>query len=231
MIKIYLSKNLDQARNELLKEIGKSKTLPISFSIDDLSWRTYLDSSSLFGDKTQIVFSSDDAAEFEKDILEECAKSSNHFFLFGKETVVFTKILEKLKAEIVSVKENVKFEKKETPPVFKITNAISAGDKKNVWLNFLGSLEAGEPAESIHGGLLWFFKNLYLYEKSQKEKFNHGINPYVLSGLKNAQEKIGPNRSKQIYKELIFLLSDSRFCGTDTNIALEDFLLKKIFLK
>ncbi len=231
MIKIYLSKNLDLARNELLKEIGKSKTLPISFAIEDSNWRVYLDSKSLFGDTVQVVFSSDDAGEFPKDILDSVSKSTNQFFLFGKETVVFTKVLEKLKAEIVSVKEKVKFEKKETPAVFKITNAISAGDKKNVWLNFLASLEAGEPAESIHGGLLWFFKNLYLYEQSQKEKFNHGINPYVLSGLKNAQNVIGENRSKEIYRELTFLLSDSRFSGTDTNIVLENFLLKKIFPK
>lgn len=231
MIKIYLSKNLDLARNELLKEIGKSKILPISFAIDDLNWKEYLDSKSLFGDQTLIVFSSDDASIFEKDILESVAKSPNQFFLFGKETIAFTKSLEKLKAEIVSVKEKVQFEKRETPPVFKITNAISAGDKKNVWLNFLASIEAGEPAESIHGGLLWFFKNLYLYELSLKEKFNHGINPYVVSGLKSAQGVIGENRSKEIYRELTFLLSDSRFNGTDTNIVLENFLLKKIFPK
>ncbi len=229
MIKIYISKNLDLARNELLKEIGKIKTLPISFAIEDSNWRVYLDSKSLFGDTMQVVFSSDDASEFPKDILDSISKSTNQFFLFGKEAVLFTKVLEKLKAEIVSVKEKVQFEKKETPAVFKITNAISVGDKKKVWLNFLESLEMGESAESIHGGLLWFFKNLYLYEQSQKEKFNHGINPYVVSGLKNAQNVIGQNRTKEIYKELTFLLSDSRFKGTDTNVVLENFLLKKIF--
>ncbi|MBP7845983.1 MAG: hypothetical protein KA007_00950 [Candidatus Pacebacteria bacterium] len=229
MIKIYISKNLDLARNELLKEIGKSKTLPISFSIDDIGWKVYLDSKSLFGEKIQVIFSSDDASTFDNNVLEVFSKSSNDFLFFGKETVAFVKILEKLKAEVISVKDKVQFEKKETPAVFKITNAISAGDKKKVWLNFLESLEMGESAESIHGGLLWFFKNLYLYEQSQKEKFNHGINPYVVSGLKNAQNVIGQNRTKEIYKELTFLLSDSRFKGTDTNVVLENFLLKKIF--
>jgi len=229
MIKIYISKNVDTARNELLKEIGKSKIPPISFLIEDASWPQYLDSASLFGDQPSVVFTDDEASEIEKDILESVSKSPNQFLLFGKETIAFVKVLEKLKADISVVKDPKELVKKETPLVFKITNAISAGDKKMTWLNFMASMEAGEPAESIHGGLLWFFKNLYLYELSLKEKFSHGINPYVASGLKSALNKIGENRSKEIYKELTFLLSNSRFKGTDTNIAIEDFILKKIF--
>lgn len=229
MIKIFLSKEIKKAREELLKEIGKIKTKPISFSIEDSEWRDYLDSRSLFGEKTEIVFSSDEASEIDIEILKLLAESPNSFFLFGKETIAFTKTLEKLKAEIIKVAEKKEFIKKETPLVFKITNAISAGDKKATWLNFLETVESGEPVESIHGGLLWFFKNLYLYELSLKEKFVHGINPYVLSGLKNALIKIGPNKSKKLYKELTFLLSNSRFAGTDTNLVLEDFILKKIF--
>lgn len=228
MIKIFLSSNPQNAREELLKEIGVLETRPLSFSIKEDKWKDFLDANSLLGDEIVLVFDQEEAGDFKKEILQELSKSKNKVFLFSKETVFLNKILEKLKVETVFIKEKKQIQKKETPPVFKITNAISRGDKRQAWIAFLEAKEI-EPIESIHGGLVWFFKNLFIFEKSLKEKFAHGLNPYVLNGVKSAVKNIGENRSKYLYSEITFLLTESRSKGIDTGVEIENFILKKIF--
>ncbi len=178
---------------------------------ESLSLDEYIGGQGLFENKQLIFF--DRVLENKKvaeDILDRLAdmqKTENVFiFLEGALTKAilgrFEKRAEKI-TEYAKAKSETKADKFD---MFSLTNALGAGDKKQLWMLYLQAQETGSVPEQIHGLLFWKVKDMLVKRNTRA---------YDEPALKTMSS------------ELVSMYHDAHRGLCDFSIALEAWILKR----
>jgi hypothetical protein len=131
---------------------------------------------SLFGEakgyRLQNIFSTDAQRGLDGDAfiaLAEALVSSPHTFILEEEKLLVgpKRALEKAGAKIIEIKA---VEKKEPFNVFALGNALSARDRKKLWLGLTTAFASGVAPENIAGILAWKARTLASGARSEEDK-------------------------------------------------------------
>lgn len=174
MIYFYYGTDIDKARrkaHELIDSLQKKKPDASFFKIDSESFSVervseYIESQGLFSNK-YIVFldrlcEKKEIKESFLDLLKEISKSENIFIVLeGKlDKATATKIEKKSEKFL-----NFTLEEAPEKPVynaFALADAFARRDRKNAWMLYRKSIDAGEAPEALHGMIFWKVKTLIL---------------------------------------------------------------------
>jgi hypothetical protein len=138
-----------------------------------------------------------------EDSLELLSNSDNAIVILAPKLLV-------VKAKKISAKAKMtyRFDRPIQPPVrgfnLPLANALTNRNQKNLWLEIMRSLRAGDPPEMLHGVLHWKARDLL------------GKNNHLWE----------PNEVRLLSLNLIRLLQDSRRKGLDLATELERFALR-----
>lgn len=174
MIYFYYGTDINKARikaHELVDSLLKKKPDASFFKMDTENFNTsqlqeYIGGMGLFSNK-YIVFL--DRLSEKKDIkdefldkIKEISESENIFIVLeGKLDKATTTKIEKKSEKFVSfVLEEVVA--KPVYNAFALADAFAKKDKKQVWLLYRKSIDAGEAPEALHGMIFWKVKSMLL---------------------------------------------------------------------
>lgn len=174
MIYFYYGTDINKARrkaHELIDSLQKKKPDASFFKIDSESFSAervseYIESQGLFSNK-YIVFldrlcEKKEIKESFVDLLKEISESENIFIVLeGKlDKATATKIEKKSEKFL-----NFTLEEAPEKPVynaFALADAFARRDRKNAWMLYRKSIDAGEAPEALHGMIFWKVKTLIL---------------------------------------------------------------------
>ncbi len=174
MIYFYYGTDINKARrkaHELIDSLQKKKPDASFFKIDSESFSVeriseYIESQGLFSNK-YIVFldrlcEKKEIKESFVDLLKEISESENIFIVLeGKlDKATATKIEKKSEKFL-----NFSLEEAPEKPVynaFALADAFARRDRKNAWMLYRKSIDAGEAPEALHGMIFWKVKTLIL---------------------------------------------------------------------
>lgn len=174
MIYFYYGTDINKARtkaHELVDSLLKKKPDASFFKMDSENFNTsqlqeYIGGMGLFSNK-YIVFL--DRLSEKKDVkdeflekIKEISESENIFIVLeGKLDKVSTTKIEKKSEKFV----NFVLEEVVVKPVynaFALADAFAKRDKKQVWILYRKSIDAGEAPEALHGMIFWKVKSMLL---------------------------------------------------------------------
>jgi DNA polymerase III delta subunit len=99
-------------------------------------------------------------------------------------------------------------------------------DKKESWVHIAKAWRNGKSAEELHGILFWQVKNMLLIKKSEGiSATSLGLNPFVHKKAEAAAKKFTEEELEAMSSKLASVLYESRRQGSDSQIALEQFVL------
>jgi DNA polymerase III delta subunit len=108
-------------------------------------------------------------------------------------------------------------------PIFSLTDAVGARNKKEAWIQYERALASGMAPEEVFWKVVWQIKNMLLASRTTEK--GSGLNPFVYkkakASLKNFKEKELENLSEQ----LVVGYHQARRGEGDIETFLEKFLL------
>ncbi len=174
MIYFYYGTDIDKASrkaHELIDSLQKKKPDASFFKIDSECFSVervseYIESQGLFSNK-YIVFldrlcEKKEIKESFVDLLKEISESENIFIVLeGKlDKATATKIEKKSEKFLNFTLEEVP--EKPVYNAFALADAFARRDRKNAWMLYRKSIDAGEAPEALHGMIFWKVKTLIL---------------------------------------------------------------------
>lgn len=237
MIYVYFGDNNVKRHNacdKIVEAYLKKEYTVISMNdvdVDVSVLNDYMTTSSLFDAKHVVVLERGlenvEASEYIFSHLKELKESEN--VLVISERSLLKDPLTKLKkvAEDVEQFETPvsKYGKKEFN-VFGLTDAFGMRDKKESWVHIAKAWRNGKSAEELHGILFWQVKNMLLIKKSGGiSATTLGLNPFVHKKAEAAAKKFTEEELEAMSSKLASVLYESRRQGSDSQIALEQFVL------
>ncbi len=178
---------------------------------ESLSLDEYIGGQGLFSSKQLIFFDrvleNKKVAEDVLGRLSDMQKSENIFiFLEGALTKVVLAKFQKQSDKIqVFIQKKIEA-KADKFDVFSLTNALGAGDKKQLWMLYLRAQDVGTASEQIHGLLFWKVKDMLVKKNTRA---------YDESTLKTMSS------------ELVSMYHDAHRGLCDFSLALEAWILKR----
>ena len=237
MIFIYSGKNFENKKKAFESDLKRFSSYD-KVSMDENSFNlgefeNYIESRSLFGNKTAIILDSvlendENRSKIFKKIKEVEESENVFFFLESNLTKTDLKPIEKKVKNInffdVTAKKEEKFN------VFSITDAFAKKDKKAVWVLLQKASKKGVPAMDVANILIWSIKNLILVKGksgSDEDIKKTGLNPFVFKKTVPASKLWDEESLKKALKDLVFLYHDDRR-GENLSTDLELFVLKSL---
>jgi len=244
MIFFYSGNKSIEKKNAYESVLGQMSKKGISLSVlrmSDLDFNPekiseLLGAQGLFGETYAVIFENvlqeDSAEEYIYAKLKEMKESENIFIFL--EANATKERLSKFKkyadeAEDFSDKSSKAFKKEFS--VFSLTDSFGARDKKNTWILYTKSKEAGITPEEVHGILFWLVKSMIVVKdmkNDDKSAKDSGLNPFVfrksLSFSKNFSEK----ELFSLSSHLVSLIHMARRRSQDSSLSLESFILKSL---
>lgn len=203
MLFLYIGTDRGKARAKMRRDALQKKHAIVritdAHTIDDL--RVALRGVGMFGETRTLLFENILEGEEMKEVFFDALKKGvvEDIFLYEeKPRVELRRVLEKYADRV----EKFDLPKRERDTaIFELANALRRGDKKGLWVSYMGELQKGSAPEAIHGLLFWAVKDAY-----------------VKSGGKDA-------RMRALITELAELPHTARRKGEDLEYALERFVL------
>ncbi len=181
---------------------------------------------SLFGGRQVIIVDtiSEDQSAFSSllNLLPVMETSPHHFVMI--EGALNAAEKKKITKHAVSAEE-ITAEKKERFNAFLLTEALLRKDKKSLWLLLTEAWREGLSNEEIIGILFWQIKILRLVART-KNADEAGQKPFVYSKAKQALSVFKNGEVDQISRELLSIYHEGHAGKVDTNVALEQWVLK-----
>jgi len=248
MIHLFYGENTGKAREKFHEFLdgffAKNPDAPL-FEMNAESWseekfEELLASQGLFGGGSVIVFDSllqdVDAEGTILENLKEMKESPNLFVIIeGKLTKVIAERIAK-KAETAEEFFAEKTAKKIEFDRFALSDALGRRSKKDAWVLFQKSLDAGGVAEEIHGMLFWQVKSMIL-ATSSKTAGEAGLNPFVFRKSLTFAKNFTEEELKDLSSRLVSIYHEARRgglpavarnpaaqAGDELSIALEKFV-------
>lgn len=184
-----------------------------------------LGATSLFGGKELFVFDTPSGdSEFEvavKDGLKEMGESENVFVVIEGALLAAPK---KMYAKHAESLEEFKAEKAERFNTFAMADALSAKDKKKLWMLLQEAHQAGLAAEEIIGVLWWQLKTLRLAATTGSAK-EAGMKDFPYNKAKRSLSTFKDGELEKISTNLLRVYHDGHGGVRDINLALERWCL------
>lgn len=148
-------------------------------------------------------------ADIPMDMLDAMAASEHVFVCLEQE--LGKKDVETLKSKSTKVDEQAQKPQSKTarPNVFALTDAITARDKKNIWVAYQELLFQGVDPEEILPILSWHAKTMLVVAGS-KNATEAGVKPFVYTKTKRASQKYTRDELKQFSRDVVGALYQSR---------------------
>ncbi|MEZ4210806.1 MAG: hypothetical protein R3B39_00700 [Candidatus Paceibacterota bacterium] len=237
MIFIYSGKNFENKKKAFESDLKRFSEYDKVF-MDETNFsfgefESYIESVSLFGNKTAIILDSvlekeENRSNIFKKIKEVEESQNIFFFLESNVTKTDLKTIEKKV-------ENIKFfdlvaKKEEKFNIFSLTDAFSARKKKECWVLFQKALKNNVPVMDVANILIWSIKNLILVKGksgSAEDVKKTGLNPFVFKKTIASSKIWDEENLKKALKDLVFLYHDDRR-GENLATDLELFILKTL---
>ncbi len=203
---VYAGSDREKSRGAMNKALlsmgGEQVRITDAHSVSDL--QAALAGGGLFGGKRTVVLdgvlASDELQKVILSALPVLKSSGDSFFMLeGKIDAATKKMLGKY-AETVEVCDKPGAKKNDS--IFKMADALRAGDKKTLWVEYQGALARGDAPEAIHGVLFWGVKQMLLQSRG-----------------------VDAARAARFVAELAELPHTARRAGFDLEYALEHFIL------
>jgi DNA polymerase III delta subunit len=165
-------------------------------------------------------------AENKKTVLERVKmfKESDNAFVILETTATkeVLKKFEKTAEKIIDCDEDV--EKKESPSLFALADALGRRDRKGLWMGIISAFKDDSVPEELHGILFWQVKSMILANTSKDAK-EAGLNPYVFTKAKGFARNFKDGELENISRTLVAMYHDSHRGKRDFKLALEQFAL------
>ncbi|MDQ5883640.1 MAG: hypothetical protein QG654_554 [Patescibacteria group bacterium] len=237
MLYIYSGKNFENKKKAFESDLKRFSVYDKVF-MDENSFglsefENYIESRSLFGNKTAVILDSvlendENRLKIFKKIKEIETSENVFFFIESNLTKTDLKSIEKKVKNInffdVTNKKEEKFN------IFALTDAFSRKDKKQTWVLLQKALKNNVPAMDIANILIWSIKNLILVKGktgSDADIKKTGLNPFVFKKTVPASKLWEENSLKKALKDIVFLYHDDRR-GENLSTDLELFILKSL---
>ncbi len=184
-----------------------------------------LGATSLFGGKELFVFDTPSAdSEFEEAVkagLKEMGESENLFVVIEGALLAAPK---KTYAKHADSVEEYKTTAPERFNTFAMADALSARDKKKLWLLLQEAKQAGLAAEEIIGVLWWQLKSLRLAALTNSAS-EAGLKDFPYNKAKRALSKFKDGELEAMSEKLLGVYHDGHGGIKDIDMALERFVL------
>ena len=207
MLHLYIGTDREKARAKMRADVGEVKGAEIvritdAHTVDDL--KTALQGGGMFGEKRALVFESvceiPDMREIFLESLGRLSKSDEDVFIYEEKPLA--DVRKRLEKYAGSVEKFDAPKKERDKSIFKMADALRAGDKKALWVSYMRELQKGSAPEAVHGILFWGAKDTFLKSSG------------------NARRRAG-----RLAAELAELPHEARRSGFDLEYALEHYLL------
>lgn len=239
MIYFFYGDNITKRQNaceSVISDLAKKSPTSVSI-ISDTDATTgmieeFANSVSLFGDKQIVVlervFENVEVKDFIFKNLE-LLKDSNTVFIFSEKSALKDTVtkFKKFGKDVEAFELPKKVAGKKDWNAFALADAVGARDKKLAWVNLTKAFRADKSPEEIHGMLFWQIKNMLLVKTTERASATTlGINPFVFRKMEMSAKKFTAEELKNISSSLVPLLYKSRAENSDSQIALERFILQ-----
>jgi DNA polymerase III delta subunit len=108
--------------------------------------------------------------------------------------------------------------------IFALTDALSARDKKSLWILLTEAWTTGKSSEEIIGTLGWQLKTIRLAAQTKSAE-EAGLKPFVYDKAKRALKKFTEEEIAERAHELVMLYHDGHSGRRDIDRALEKWVL------
>ncbi|MEK7069033.1 MAG: hypothetical protein AAB947_01465 [Patescibacteria group bacterium] len=207
MLHLYIGTDRENARAKMRMDVLKVKGAEIvritdAHTIDDL--KTALQGGGMFGAERVLVFESvcgnPDMCEIFLESLKWLSKSDEDAFIYEEKPLI--DVRKRLEKYAGSVEKFDAPKKERDQGIFKMADALRAGDKKALWVSYMRELQKESAPEAVHGILFWGAKDAFLKSSGAVRK-----------------------RAGRLVVELAELPHEARRNGFDLEYALEHYLL------
>jgi DNA polymerase III delta subunit len=182
----------------------------------------------LFGHKRLVaadrLLENEEAAEWLGGRIKDFVASPNSFLFL--EIAPAKELIKKISAAGGKTEEHPLALKSAAPPfnIFSISDALTARDKKGLWLTYQKALRSGLAEEEIFWKLVWPIKTMLLVAKSGKGELKT-VKPFVADKARRALAKYKIEELEKMSTDLVVLWHDSRRGLIDFDFGLEKFVL------
>jgi len=237
MIFIYSGKNFENKKKAFESDLKRFSLYDKVFMDENTfnisEFENYIESQSLFGNKTVVVLDNvlendlNKSSIFKK--IKEIESSENvFFFLESNLTKTDLKPIEK-KVKNINFFDVIS-KKEEKFNIFALTDAFSKKDKKQTWVLLQKALKSNVLAIDIANILIWSIKNLILVKGksgSEKDIKRTGLSPFVFKKTLPASKLWEEKNLRKTLKDIVFLYHDDRR-GENLSTDLELFVLRSL---
>lgn len=216
---------------ESLREQLQKKIPDMSPAIDWLRGETItvehlislIHQPALFGgNKTYGIRDGFEYAEVKNYVMhnKEDLHTSPHLFLFVEESLPAAE-QKKLSAYIMERETDVITSAEANP--FYITQLLATKKQPDLWIEYIHSVDRGEPIESIHGRLWWQLKTLALVKAVHPH--NPGMKDYPFRQAQKNQKLFSQQELEIYLRKMIDMYHQGHVGEIDLKIGLEQLIL------
>ncbi len=231
MLKVYFGNDVIKIRAAAIKAtevaVGSGATL---VTIDENNYATgiYADAThgaSLFGgEQVYLIDTPSNDEVMSEDTVNnlESFQESNNLFIIIEATLLAAE--KKPYAKYADIIEEFKAVATERFNAFLLADALTARDKKSLWLLLNEAVLSGISPEELIGTLWWQLKSLRLAAVT-KSAGEAGMKDFPYNKAKRALGKFKPGEIETLSHSLLTLQHESRLGKRDLDLALERWVL------
>jgi hypothetical protein len=108
-------------------------------------------------------------------------------------------------------------------PIFGLTDAIGARNKRESWIQYQRALASGLSAEEVFWKVVWQIKNMLTASRTTEKE--SGLNPFVYKKAKAALGHFKPGELEVFSEQLVVGYHEARRGKAEIETFLERFLL------
>lgn len=191
------------------------------------AWEEVIASQTLFAAKHIVLARRLSESEPAKQAVERFlaeAAASPHAFLFYEtgEDEKFFKLLAGAARETKLFNQTLK--PNESFNLFSLCDALSARDRRRLWLLYQEALRSGVSASDVFWKLAWQLKNMIIVAAAKNLKETN-LKPFVASRALAASRHYSPAETKELLNNLTELLAKTFPESEEFSLGLEKFIL------
>lgn len=108
-------------------------------------------------------------------------------------------------------------------PIFGLTDAVGARNKKEAWIQYERALGSGMAAEEVFWKVVWQIKNMLLASRTTEK--DSGLNPFVYKKAKTSLKNFKAEELENLSEQLVLGYHRARRGEGEIELFLEKFIL------
>ncbi len=197
MLHLILGTDREKARLHIahaIQNVGSgAEIVRISDSNVRADLQVVLQGSGMFGGRRVLVFegvcTNPDLCDVLLTSLEMLSNSQEDVFVYEEKPLA--ELRRQLEKFATSVEKFDAPKKERDNAIFVLADALRAGDKKGLWVGYMGEIAKGSAPEAIHGVLFWGAKDMFLKARDAQTKKRAAHYVATLAELPHAARRRG----------------------------------------